>query len=349
MNLRNSHNYFANEIDVSTLALSHILEKEEIFLFFNGERKHSHHYINLQESTIDLISNIWSNSRNEIITESHILHNSISNFGNEIYERKNTVAVIAYNRLIDILLKHSSSKNTSVVNSNDFAIVAKFRDGIQVGKRNIHEYKFLLKSNLHKSSYHEETKNGWLFTFPINSTEGILQLSTLNNDNISIEKLITSLDGTLSQDIIDKNTLMKRGVYQTSPRISSNIISENHISIGSGLLRFDPICGDGTGLSIKSAILASGIILSQNQLQLKRFYKSKVSNIFNNHLLSCISLYSKYQHDIWQDEIASMKEVQLFMQNNICDNEYLKYKLDFTNNTPRIIKIEKKNTAWNIV
>lgn len=104
---------------------------------------------------------------------------------------------------------------------------------------------------------------------------------------------------------------------------------------GAGAMRFDPIAGDGTGASLRSAILASAALrYSWNHPGTRdsvwRHYEMRMKRAFRDHVKACLGYYAGAGFDReWDGEVAAVRDAWLKAEVECTrQEEPLQYKLE---------------------
>lgn len=91
-------------------------------------------------------------------------------------------------------------------------------------------------------------------------------------------------------------------------------------SLGSRAMKFDPICGDGTGQGIKSAILAVAATNSESRFgrgTVRSHMRIRMLGTFCAHLQNCISYYQTIASSLsWHSEIEHMQDGLVWLNSN---------------------------------
>lgn len=97
-----------------------------------------------------------------------------------------------------------------------------------------------------------------------------------------------------------------------APSLARGISTSTRLSIGDALMTLDPICGDGVGHGIKSALLAVGVVNSAGATVSENaavtHFNSRLTHAFRAHLRHCITYYGSVAHaECWCQELNAMK------------------------------------------
>jgi len=148
-----------------------------------------------------------------------------------------------------------------------------------------------------RSAIFESLPEGWLFWAPVSPSAGFIQMvvpfspedpAKLCHDLAKHARLIHG------KNIAIGNLLA--GPFHCSAAIHSRLAGDNWIASGTSALRFDPVSGDGTGTSLRSAILACAALRATAQFPPElclQYYRTRLHAAFQKHLQSCEALYQQ--------------------------------------------------------
>lgn len=162
----------------------------------------------------------------------------------------------------------------------------------------------------------------WIFLLPtrrdrmsvqIATPEGLLDWATvfghLSRHLSQGQSLVTDLLD-YSEEVLHERS----HVATIAPRFAKQTNTIYHLPIGDRALTFDPVCGDGTGQSIKSALLATATlnahVMGEPTDKLLEHYYSRHLFAFSSHLRLCADYYSTIRFpEHWRGEVARTKEI----------------------------------------
>lgn len=134
----------------------------------------------------------------------------------------------------------------------------------------------------------ESMEDGWLFMIPCSTDRGWLlavggTCAVLLDQSRHLAPRIRMVDGQASR-------------FDTTPRMLATMADDGWLACGSGAMAFDPICGDGTALAVRQAILAAAIVLAQrageDAGQLLGHYRAMMIAAMRRHLRLCSEFYA---------------------------------------------------------
>jgi hypothetical protein len=102
------------------------------------------------------------------------------------------------------------------------------------------------------------------------------------------------------------------GSYLACPRIAAPLCGPAWLACGSSAMAFDPICGDGTGNTVREAILASAVIRAATRGEptgrLLAHYRARITAAFQKHLQLCLDYYrAANAGPWWEHQIAALE------------------------------------------
>jgi 2-polyprenyl-6-methoxyphenol hydroxylase-like FAD-dependent oxidoreductase len=109
--------------------------------------------------------------------------------------------------------------------------------------------------------------------------------------------------------------------------------------IGDAAMAFDPICGDGTGQAIRSALLAAAsldaIEAGGDFRSIRENYRRRLKLAFCGHLDSCLALYGSLQpRSLWAGELLQMSRAAAALRDGLPGPGALDYRLMGTRLVP---------------
>ncbi|MBY5376647.1 NAD(P)/FAD-dependent oxidoreductase [Rhizobium leguminosarum] len=160
----------------------------------------------------------------------------------------------------------------------------------------------------------------WSFAFPIGRETICLQLATPRT--CSAEELrdvmlrkVTSATPLLHYAINKTPDIFDDGsaIFSTAPTLTLKEPLSRRLAIGDSLMTLDPLCGDGAGHGLKSALLATGVLNSIADglpaLHALAHFEERSLFAFSAHLRQCQRYYSIMRHSgYWAYELHDMSE-----------------------------------------
>jgi len=156
----------------------------------------------------------------------------------------------------------------------------------------------------HEACWIESLEKGWLFLLPSSVESGcLLSVGAPVDELLSESHLIAG-------QVAEATAIA--GSFPSHPRIADPLGEPGWIACGTAALRFDPLCGDGTGNAIREAILASAVVrAAQSELDVSRLvghYRAKLLAGFHRHLEHCQQFYAAGNSGAWWD--AELQSVE---------------------------------------
>ncbi|MDW9670853.1 hypothetical protein GOB27_30465 [Sinorhizobium meliloti] len=161
----------------------------------------------------------------------------------------------------------------------------------------------------------------WSFAFPIGANSISLQIATPRR------YLISELCGLVRGGVSGQATLLtsvlranpdiferESDEASTAPSLLVENPSSSYLPIGDALMTLDPLCGDGTGHGIKSALIATGVLNSMNvtvpdALALSHFV-ARSRFAYGTHLKHCRRFYLSMKYSsCWVGDVDDRQPI----------------------------------------
>lgn len=159
----------------------------------------------------------------------------------------------------------------------------------------------------------------WSFAFPIAADLISLQIAVprpcSSAELRSMVHDVGALDGSVLRqatsqipDLFERNS----SDFSIAPTLARDISTSKRLAIGDALMTLDPICGDGVGQGVKSALLAVGVVNSAGATVTEEaavaHFKARSSYAFRVHLRHCAAYYGSVAHpECWRNELDWME------------------------------------------
>jgi hypothetical protein len=158
------------------------------------------------------------------------------------------------------------------------------------------------------ASWIDSFPGGWLFWFPVGPGAGIIQVMLPDSTEFPRECIQEALAASslASQSLwLDDSEVQ---VYRAAPGFRTHFREARAVAVGSGAARLDPLCGDGTGFSLRTALLAAAVADHCRHAPTAeapwRHYCSRVAAATAHHLRACDRFYSMAESgDTWSREL----------------------------------------------
>ncbi|MGD9810971.1 MAG: hypothetical protein AB7U35_06495 [Sphingobium sp.] len=154
----------------------------------------------------------------------------------------------------------------------------------------------LLRTDETDACWIEAVDNGWLFLIPAHGGDGWLL-----GIGAPTAQLLDESRHVRDRVAIDDRRKAVR--FDTSPRMLEVMCGDGWLAGGSGSMGFDPICGDGTALAARQAILASAVITAlrdgEDARHLLDHYQAIMTAALRRHLRLCSEFYATGGSSLW--------------------------------------------------
>ncbi|MBM3761614.1 MAG: hypothetical protein FJW36_15370 [Acidobacteria bacterium] len=150
----------------------------------------------------------------------------------------------------------------------------------------------------------EAVEGGWLFAV---DAGWMLAVGATAEELLGQSKLVRGVVAEITGE---------RSSFAASPRIAATLAGENWLACGSAAMGFDPLCGEGTGHTVREAILASAVLKAQvrdgHWAELSKLYEQRLRGGFKRHLEQCRLLYASGGKGPWWQ--SQQQSVQLGLE-----------------------------------
>lgn len=157
----------------------------------------------------------------------------------------------------------------------------------------------------------ESVPDGWVLLAPLGNGTGLMQamVPTLPEDTRAT--LTEWLEQTCLIGGGVTEVSARVSVFEAAPQQSAPLCGAGWIAVGDAAISLDPVCGDGTGYAVRSAILAAsvteGMAAGLPRDDCLGHYAFRLSRTFAAHLEACRQYYSAaFTSSAWQAEIERM-------------------------------------------
>lgn len=167
----------------------------------------------------------------------------------------------------------------------------------------------------HGRCWMETTPEGWLFLMPSGHGLGSLQVvvPNLSGNVFDVVKTLLASASLVSRFVTRQ--FNEPFILEAAPSISLSIGAKRFIRVGDAAVAFDPICGDGTGNAVRSAILATAVLEAvASGLTFEQglgYYRWRLMQAFVHHIEYCESFYREaFSSAAWISELRKASEVR---------------------------------------
>jgi flavin-dependent dehydrogenase len=186
-------------------------------------------------------------------------------------------------------------------------------DSTSFGKRHILAASVTLYPGYTDWMHIENLTAGWLFLCPITPDRGVVQLMWPDCPRDPLAVLHAALEQSRhvawSCDVASVENI---NTLPAAPRILTTLGSDRWLAAGETAFSLDPVCGDGIGAAIHSAMLASAVITSaadhEDLTALLRHYHLRHRRSFAMHLTHVYDYYQPLlSHTAWGLELEQTR------------------------------------------
>lgn len=169
----------------------------------------------------------------------------------------------------------------------------------------------------------ESLTDGWLFLIPERTGAGwLISVGAAPESNLQRSQLIRAQVRSVEPGGRE---------FASSPAVLWPLSGPNWLACGSAALRFDPLCGDGTGHAVREAILACAVIRSNRipAVDLHIHYRMRLLAGFQRHLSVCRGFYqSGGEGPWWTAELAALDQGIQWCAREIAAAPPVRYRLN---------------------
>ncbi len=154
----------------------------------------------------------------------------------------------------------------------------------------------------------ESVETGWLFLLPLGDQTAVVLDTAEDGTGLMQSRLVA---GNVAR------TIGTSAPFPCAPRLAELLGGEGWIACGAAAVAFDPLCGDGTGHAIRTAILASATLAACDRPgplpeALLAEYRARTLAAMSRHLELCHRFYASGGAGTWwrrqvDDTLAGME------------------------------------------
>jgi hypothetical protein len=153
----------------------------------------------------------------------------------------------------------------------------------------------LLEADDAHACWVEAVEDGWLFMIPSSTESGWLLAI-----GAPCAHLLDQSRYLAPRIALDSS---KTAQFDTTPRMLRTMAKDGLLACGSASMAFDPICGDGTALAVRQAILVSAIAVACHEGEdaepLLGHYRAMMTAAMRRHLRLCSEFYASGGTGSW--------------------------------------------------
>jgi len=282
-----------------------------------GHRKHRFLPLVLEEHTIALIDSIYG-IRLHHDSRVHLLdRREIRGWDSSSGVVDSKALSVSWSSLIDILrsrLKQCfatsvtwSSTSSETENAIEFAIEATGynQNGLSFGQRVATLATVETHDRLSRCVI-ERTCFGWAFLVLHGNRQATL-FAFAADRKFDEEQVMNS---TVSDYFATENLVLRENASawrSCSPTLSHPLVTNQQILVGESAFTLDPICGDGVGYAVRSAVLAATVVADRSQAEFRghTYYVARLRRAFSAHLTGCANVYAGWANGCWGNELSA--------------------------------------------
>ena len=143
----------------------------------------------------------------------------------------------------------------------------------------------------------EAVRDGWLFLLPSGYGVGSLLCVGENTEKLLEQSQLVSAQLSAVNGA--------SGRFPAAPYLADTLTGPQWLACGTAALRFDPVCGEGVGNSVREAILAAATLAAIRQgeigaaVALLENYETRLRAGFNRHIGLCEQFYQTGDQGEW--------------------------------------------------
>jgi hypothetical protein len=135
-------------------------------------------------------------------------------------------------------------------------------------------------------------------------------------DDPSVSRMIADAGGWTFKVPLDSRTVFEQragiagpDAWPCAPRITWPLFGPAWFACGPCAFALDPICGDGVGYAVRSAIWLCGLLAAHGLagiVEARAGYETRLVLAFRDHLAACLEFYSEARFaPLWKNEIRA--------------------------------------------
>ncbi|WP_051292522.1 hypothetical protein [Acetobacter nitrogenifigens] len=165
----------------------------------------------------------------------------------------------------------------------------------------------LLRADENDACWIEALDHGWLFLIPTSLGGGwLLGVGGELPELVCQSRYISQRVEIISQ---------KREIFETAPRMLTQLSGPGWLACGANAIAFDPLCGDGAGQAAREAILGAAVIQAVTERRQSRYeqaavllhYHSMLLASMRRHLRICAQFYhTGGKTGWWREQVETL-------------------------------------------
>lgn len=145
----------------------------------------------------------------------------------------------------------------------------------------------------------EATPEGWLFLAPRGGGRASLQVVVPDGPSDIEEAVlrVLAVAHLVPPRVTSAEADPATALYSATPELALPLCGPGWVALGASAIRFDPLCGDGTGQAVRGALLAAAALDAEARGEpaeaLHRHVEARLVQTFTAHLDACDALYGE--------------------------------------------------------
>ena len=157
----------------------------------------------------------------------------------------------------------------------------------------------------------EITPEGWLFLFPVSRREVVVQAMLASPPAAPVHALAAAIAGTGWICRFVEGDPQEPVAFPAAPAIFPVTASDRWLAVGAAAFAADPLCGDGTGMALRSALLATALVsqFEENGAGARiDHYQKRHQYAFAAHLRVVADFYRPLAtNPAWEEEMSATR------------------------------------------
>ena len=161
----------------------------------------------------------------------------------------------------------------------------------------------------------ERTPLGWLFLLPSRGDHATLFVVVAQPSHDPEQTVDSAIVSSPISAIVGARQAAQPWRL-IAPTLQHPLATRRFIRIGEAAFTFDPLCGDGVGYAVRSALLAATVVddLAYGEPRGLEYYHARLTRTFRAHLQACTTCYEGWQPVGWSGELARARRGISFLQ-----------------------------------
>jgi hypothetical protein len=170
----------------------------------------------------------------------------------------------------------------------------------------------------------EVVPRGWMYLAPCDTRNASLHCVTCDRNPDSVDSMLAE-SREIARRIGSVNYI--GGPLPSAAEFAWPDASAVALPCSRGIFRWDPVCGDGVGASVRSALLASAglkaIRAGLNPALVRDHVVGRSAAAFASHIAACENFYSSFRFDsTWHRELTALVSAKAEMDQALSHREW---------------------------